>query len=467
MSQSGLPIEAIDAFIAEQMRLGQMPGLGLSVFGAGETLERGYGHADLERRVPMNERSGVVIGSTTKALTCVAILQLAERGALALDDAIVRYLPSFRVAGSDAPPTITIRQAITHSAGLPPTSSMDPGFLFNDDDADDALERYVASLADRAPVWAPGAGWAYANDGYALAGRVIEVVSGRSYEDYMHRHVLAPLGLQDTGFGRGDVPPGAEVAVPYDYDADGTPYPSFFPHNRASAAGGAQLIMSARDAGRWLQAVLTGGDAQGGRVLSPASFAELTRPQVPLPSGVRGSTGSDRFYALGWMLGPIDGVPAIQHGGSAITMGSQFIVAPDQRVTVAVVTNSSTAATAIIAEGVLSLMRGRRPARSFPAVDPSFVPDRARWPELAGTYDPQIAQNSVPGPLPIVYDGARLRATTYAGDERRRAGDIFMRPAGDLRFVLSGRGRTGSLATFTIDGSEVRATWMDVPLKKR
>lgn len=463
---SELPVEAIDAFVDEQLRLGQMPGLGLSVYCDGALLQRGYGYADLERRIPMTERTGAVIGSTTKALTCVAILQLAERGAISLDDPIARYIPGFRLAGSSEPPAISIRQAITHSAGLPPTSSNDPSFLFNDDDADDALERYVASLIDRVPIWAPGAGWAYANDGYALAGRVIEIVSGRSYEDYMREHVLAPLGLRETGFGRADLPEAA-IAVPYDYDADGAPYPSFFPHNRASAAGGAQLIMSARDAGRWLRTVLDGGAAAGGRLLSAASFAELFRPRVPLPSGVRGSDGSDRFYALGWMLGPMNGLPVIQHGGSAITMGSQFIVAPEQRLAVAVVANSSTAATGIIAEGVLSLALGRQPARAFPVVDPSFVPDRTRWPELAGTYEPQIAQNSVPGPLPIVYDGARLRATTYPGDVWRRPGDIFMRPVADLRFVLSGRGRTGSTAVFTLDRPAVRATWIDVPLVKQ
>jgi CubicO group peptidase (beta-lactamase class C family) len=466
MSQSGLPVEAIEAFVAEQMRLGQMPGVGLSVQRGDAVLRRGYGYADVEQRIPMTERTGVVIGSTTKALTCVAIMQLAERGELSLDDPISRFIPSFRLAGPDATPAITIRQAITHSAGLPPTISTDPSFLFNDDDADDALERYVASLASRTPIWAPGTGWAYANDGYALAGRVIEVVSGPSYEEYMRRHVLAPLDMRDTGFGRAGVPE-ATIATPHDYDADGAPYASFFPHNRASAAGGSQLIMSARDAGRWLQTVLDGGAMPGGRLLSPASFAELIRPQVPLPRGVRGSDGSDRFYALGWMLGAINGIPAIHHGGSAITMGSQFIVAPEERTAVAVVANSSTQATAIIAEGVLSLALGRRPARGFPEVDPSFVPDRARWSELAGIYEPQIVQNSVPGPLPIVYDGIRLRATSYAGDARRRAGDIFMRPIGDLRFVLSGRGRTGSTATFTIDTSGVRATWMDVPLIKR
>ncbi|HWE63300.1 MAG TPA: serine hydrolase domain-containing protein, partial [Chloroflexota bacterium] len=442
MSQDGLPLEAFEAFVAEQLRLGQTPGLALSVQRGDALWQRGYGYADLERRVPMTERSGVVIGSTTKALTCVALLQLAERGALSLDDPITRYIPSFHLA-SVPEPAITIRQAVTHAAGLPPTRSDDPTFLCCDDAADDALARYVDTLAERTPIWPPGAGWAYANDGYTLAGRVIEVATGLAYEDYMRRYVLAPLALQETGFGREDLPDAA-IATPYDYDGDGAPYPSFFPRNRASAAAGSQLIMSARDAGRWLQTALHAGEAPGGRLLSAERFAELFRPQVPLPAGVRGSDGTDRQYALGWMLGSLAGMPAIHHGGSAITMGSHFVLVPEEQLAVAVVTNSSTQATAIIAEGIVSLALGRQPVRGFPAVDPAFVPDRTRWPELVGVYQPLITQNSVPGPLPIVYEDERLRARTYPGDAQRRPGDIFMRPVGDLRFVLSGRGRTGS-----------------------
>jgi len=455
----------IEHFIAEQMGLGQTPGLSVGILADGETvLSRGYGYADVVTRAPMTERSGVVIGSTTKALTCVAILQLAEGGLLNLDDPVIRYLPNFRLRDQAHAAAITIRQAITHTAGLPPTLSTQTEFLFSDDAGDDALARYIETLSDRVPIGPPGGQWAYANDGFTLAGRIIEVVSGRSYEDYMRDRVFAVLGFEDACFA---YQPRGEVATAHDFGPDGAPYPSFFPHSRAASAAGSELILSARDALRWLGAVLDHGRAAGGLLLRPESFAETIRPHFLVQPEGRVAAGSESYYALGWQVGRLDGVSMIAHGGSTITMGSKFLVLPEQRIAVAVLSNSSSDVNETMAEGIARILLGGEPARSFPAVDPSFEPDRSGWPDLAGIYEPQVVQNSVPAALPIELDGNQLVAHTYPADHRRRAGDIFLRPVGDFDFVLSGRGRTGGRATFAIHDEGVEAKWTEVPLKKR
>lgn len=457
---------AVDRFVAEQMELGRTPGLGLSVVHDGAVvLQRGYGYADVSTRAPMTERSAVIIGSTTKALTCLALMQLVDRGAVELDAPIRRYLPAFRVADEHASAQMTLRQAITHTAGLPPSAADNPFFLFSDDDADDALERYVASLATTRLLQPPGGRWVYANDGFVIAGRIIEVVSGMAYEDYMRRYVFAPLGLVDSTFEPTEKT-GLELAAPHDYDRDGQPYVSFRARNRASAAAGSQLAMSARDAARWLSAMLDGGRAGETRLVSEAGFAELVRPQAPIVDAGRGLNGADLSYALGWMVSRPDGVLTISHGGATITMGSQFMFAPEQRLAVAVVANSVTDVTSIVADGVMRLFLGRTPQRSFPRFDPSFQPDETSWPRLTGTYRALVAQNKVTGPWPIVLDEGRLRVRTYPGDSRRRPGDIFLLPLADTRFVLFGRGRTGGVASFELDGDAVRGTWEDVPIVK-
>ncbi len=455
----------IEEFIAEQTRLGQTPGVSVGVIADHETiLLSGYGTADTASGAPMTERSSVVIGSTTKALTCVAVLQLEQRGLLGLDDPVTRHIPSFRMADQAHAEAITIRQAITHTAGLPPTLSTQTEFLFSDDTADDALARYVDSLRDRVPIGPPGDQWAYANDGFALAGRIVEVVTGHSYESYMAQEVFAPLGFEDACFAfqqRGD------VAVAHDFGPEGAPYPSFFPHSRAASAAGAELLLSARDALRWLHAVLARGKGERGAVLSADVFAEALRPHAALPSGIRGSDGASRGYGLGWMIERRGELTFIEHGGSAITMGSQFVVVPEKGIAVAVLSNSSSAVNGILGEGIAAILLGREPSRTFPAVDPDYVPDRSRWPLLAGVYEPQVVQNSVPAALPIELDGYRLVAHTYPADERRVAGDMFLRPVGEFDFVLSGRGRTGNTATFTIHDDQVRAVWSDVPILKQ
>jgi CubicO group peptidase (beta-lactamase class C family) len=455
----------IEEFIEEQMRLGQTPGISVGVVSNGETiLLRGFGFADVVSRSPMTERTGVVVGSTTKALTCVAILQLAQRGRLRLDDPIARYIPTFRLADQAHAEAITIRQAITHTAGLPPTLSTQTDFLFSDDDADDALARYVDSLHDRVPIGPPGGQWAYANDGFALAGRVIEVVSGRTYERYMEDELFGPLGLADACFAYKRK---GAIASAHDFGPDGSPYVSFFPHARASSAAGSELILTARDALRWLQAVLARGQGEQGALLPPEVFAEAFSPQTALPAGIRGSDGASRRYSLGWMVEKQQDLTYIEHGGSTITMGSQFVVVPEKQIAVAVLSNSSSTVNGILGEGIAAILLGRNPQRTFPIVDPSFVPDTSRWPLLPGVYEPLVVQNSVPAELPIEFADGRLVAHTYPADHRRVAGDIFLRPTSDLEFVLSGRGRTGAAATFTVGAGSVDAIWSDVPIRKQ
>ena len=448
------------------MTLGQMPGLGLSISVGGDAvLERGYGYADLARQEPMTEHTQVVIGSTTKALTAVAVLQLADRSLLRLDDRIGKHLPNFRLAGENGDTGITIRHALTHTAGLPPTPMNGPEFLFSDDVTDEAAQQFVAELATAEPVWPPGAGWLYANDGYVLVGRIIEAVSGMSYEQYMAENLFQPLGLQETWFPR-RIEPSPETATPYDYGPDGLAYPSFFPHNRLSNAAG-MLVSSAHDAGRWLRALLHGGSAGGKQIVSRHGLAEMMRPQASIPSGQRTSERGDTSYSLGWMVSTMDDMKVVAHGGSAITMGSQFSLIPERGLAVAAVANSSTEATAVIVEGVLRLMTGRAPERSFPSVQKSLEPDRSLWPRLAGVYQPLEPQNAVTSLLPVEVAGYGLRARTYPGDERRRPGDIhFVPTTNGLRFVLYGRGKTGSQAEFSIEGSTVLAELQGAALLK-
>jgi hypothetical protein len=147
-------------------------------------------------------------------------------------------------------------------------------------------------------------------------------------------------------------------------------------------------------------------------------------------------------------------------------MGSQFIFIPSERLAVAVVANSVSDVTAIVGEGVLALMHGRRPTRSFPRLDPAFQPDTTAWARLTGTYRALRPQNKVTGPWTIALDDGRLRVRTYPGDSRRRPGDIFLLPLSDTRFVLFGRGRTGGIAEFDVDGSDVRGAWEGVPIVK-
>jgi CubicO group peptidase (beta-lactamase class C family) len=461
MSTRQAQLAAIDAFVAAQMELGRAPGIGLATYHDGQLVhERGYGFADVARGIPMTERTPVVIGSTTKGVTAAALLQLVEAGQVRLEEPVRTYLPSFRLADEDAASRIAVWHLLTHTAGLPPTPRDAPNFV--PPRGDQESQEYIDELATVAPVWPPGAGWLYANDGYTLAGRIIEVVSGTPYAEYVSRRIFAPLGLEGARFAP-TREPDPDVATPYDYDGVGEPFPSYFPFDRTYAAGFA--LMGAHDAARWLQVMLDGGRLDGQRILTPESVAAMMRQQVDARTPGQGTT-IRRGYGFGWGVGEVNDIPTVSHGGSAITMGSQFLIAPRERLAVAVVANSGTAVTSIIAEGVLSLLCGTQPARSFPMVDRSYRLDRTRATRIAGTYQATVPQSTIPGPMAIEYNGETLRSRTYPGGSRHRPGDIVLVPVDDTTFVLYGRGATGAVAAFEIAGSEIRGTFQDVPLVK-
>jgi CubicO group peptidase (beta-lactamase class C family) len=408
----------------------------------------------------MTERTPVVIGSTTKAITAAAVLQHVEAGQMRLEEPVQTYLPSFRLADEDTTARITVWHLLTHTAGLPPTPRDAPTFV--PPRGDQESQEYIDELATVQPVWPPGTGWLYANDGYTIAGRIVEVVSGTPYTKYVSERIFAPLGLESARFAP-TREPDADIATPYDYDDGGEPLVSYFPFDRTYAAGFA--IMSAHDAARWLQAMLDGGSLEGQHVLSPESVATMTRQQADArrPGQMAAARSG---YGFGWGIGEINNIPTVAHGGSAITMGSQFLMAPAERVAVAIVANSGTAATSIIAEGVLSLICGREPVRSFPTVDRSCRLEGRRAARIAGTYQATVPQNSIPGPMTIEYNGETLRSRSYPGGSGHRPGDIVLVPIDETRFVLYGRGATGAFASFEIDGSEIRGIFQDVPLVK-
>lgn len=169
----------------------------LLVVDNGKTLyEAHLGKADRARDVAVSADTRFGLASTGKLFTTVAVLQLVEAGKLDLDATVGRYLPDWpQPAVRD---TVTLRHLLTHTSGL--------GSYFQ---ASGYRERraqlltvadHLPLLDHEAPAFAPGTDFAYSNSGYLLLGRIVEVVSGEDYYDYVARHVFAPAGMRDTGY---------------------------------------------------------------------------------------------------------------------------------------------------------------------------------------------------------------------------------------------------------------------------
>lgn len=373
----------IDAFVERRRVEGHVPGLSLVVLQGGSVAHiRGYGHARLEPAEAMTPEHLVAIGSTTKGMTALLALQLVGEGALALDAPVRDVLPWFATAG-DAGHAITLRQLLSHQAGLPASAVFDGAT-----DAG-ALERRVRALAEVALAHAPGERFEYANDGYSTAGLMIQAAAGAPFEAVMDERLFAPLGMRGARFVGAEPAP---MQVQGYLRQRGASEPQPLPLGRGAAPAG-MVLASARDVGRYLSALLLRQvpdvDAEAQR--------EAWRPQASLRE--------DMHYGLGWYLTRFGDLDVVTHPGEILVSGSSFILVPRLGLGVAVLANLSTAAKDEIAQGVAMLALGQEPPPSQirPERAPStFEPDRARWRAYVGDYaSPQ-------GVVRIAIEGERL-----------------------------------------------------------
>ena len=254
------------------------------------------GFADIAGRKAMKPDSMFWIASQTKPMTAAAVMMLVDEGKVALDDAVEKHLPEFRgqmvLAEKDdahallrkpAHP-ITIREVLSHMSGMP---FMSPLELPTHDIV--PLAALVRSYAITPLVSEPGTRYLYSSAGINIAGRIIEVVSGLSYEEFMQQRLFAPLGMKDTTFWPNEKQ-AKRVAKSYRPDATKTNLVDFqitqlrYPlsdRTRRFPIPGGGLFSTAPDTARFCQMLLNGGELNGRRYLSEAAFRELTKRQTP------------------------------------------------------------------------------------------------------------------------------------------------------------------------------------------
>jgi CubicO group peptidase (beta-lactamase class C family) len=327
-------LEALGAQIRPLMDRHQVPGVAAGILLDGTAHAAGWGVLSVEAPLPVDGGTVFQIGSTTKTFTGAALMRLADEGRLDLDDPVRRHLPEFRVADPDVTERVTLRHLVTHTAGFFGEEVPDGGRN------DDALTRMVPQLANRPQVAPLGQFFGYNNAAVALAGRVLEVVSGRPYEDAVAELLLAPLGMSRSSFFVQDVvtypvaaghapgPAGPRVARPYDGGL----------LTRALAPTGG-LLSTADDLLRWARFQLGDGTApDGARLLAPETLARTHAPQGP-----GGAIGSDDVEGVGvnWLLRRVGGVRTVEHGGTTVAQRSQLVLVPERGFAFVLLTNAS------------------------------------------------------------------------------------------------------------------------------
>ena len=194
--KSFAPYAEIDAYVEQCMQRLNIPAVALAVVEGGKIAHvRGFGWLRARGSAP-DAQTPFFIGSLTKSITALAVMQLVEGGSIALAAPVQRYLPWFRVADPRASTRITVRHLLHQTSGLPSVVGETP--LADFDSSPGATERQARDLATCELAQAPGAACEYCNMNYNLLGLVIEAVSGMTYADYVYDRIFRPLDMHHT-----------------------------------------------------------------------------------------------------------------------------------------------------------------------------------------------------------------------------------------------------------------------------
>lgn len=354
-------LAAIDAYVSKQMQDLGIPGVALGIVRGDRIVHlRGYGVADETGR-PVTAQTPFRVGSITKSFTALAVMQLVEAGKIELDAPVRRYLPWFRVADEAASAQITVRHLLNQTSGL---STLAGNAYWDSQDGLEATVRSLRTVKLSQPV---GAGFQYSNINYSIAGLVVEAVSGQPYADYIAQHIFAPLAMHHS------------YATPAPALADGLAMGHLYSMGRMVADIGVEppayqpagfVSASVEDMSRFAVAQLNGGRYGNAAVLSAKGIAQLHHPAIPV--GAIHAGLKDTHYGMGWVIGPVNGIPAIWHNGDTGRFHAMLIIAPERGTGIVLLANASgleyLVAVDDIAKGVLNLLSDQPPPASSMAL---------------------------------------------------------------------------------------------------
>ncbi|MBI3712897.1 MAG: serine hydrolase [Burkholderiales bacterium] len=295
------------------------PGATVIVTKEGKTIFRkAYGMSDMQAKRVMQPDDVMRLGSITKQFTAVAILMLVDEGKLALSDTVQSVFPDYPDTGKK----ITIEHLLTHTSGIPNFTSKPSFFAIMDKDI--SVSDMVASFKNDALEFEPGSAYNYSNSGYFLLGAIIEKISGDTYAKFVEKCLFLPLGMTHTAY-EGYERTQYTQAAGHMSNADGFVASKVISMSVPYAAG--SLRSSVDDLAKWDAAI------SAGKLLKPATWKRAFSDYVM-------SNGQTAHYGYGWSLGQLEASPVIAHGGGINGFSTYALRLPNEKVYVAVLTNS-------------------------------------------------------------------------------------------------------------------------------
>lgn len=329
-------VAQFDADVAKAVKAWNAAGLAVAVVRNDSLLfAKGYGPREMGKPEMVDADTRFAIGSTTKAMTVMALGMLVDEGKVKWDAPVTDYLPGFRLADPYVTRELTVRDILTHRAGL---GNADLLWAGGDYTADEIFKR-VGTL----PLsYSFRGGWVYQNIMYALAGEVVAKVSGMTWDKFLETRIFQPLGMKATVTRLAGIEGQPNVATPHGVSNDLLRVIKNRPVDPVAPAG--SIWSSVNDMSRWMRFILDSGRVNGKRLVSEATFKEMLSPQVVAdPTTYPALTMSKPhffLYGLGWFLQDYNGQAVAMHTGSIDGMSAIIGLIPDKKLGVYVLANA-------------------------------------------------------------------------------------------------------------------------------
>jgi CubicO group peptidase (beta-lactamase class C family) len=298
------------------------PGASVMVIRAGKVLfAKGYGLADVERRIPCDTNTNFRLASVTKQFTAMAVMMLVEKKRLSLDERLTDFFPEFPPYGK----AISVRHLLGHTSGL-----MDYEDLLPKGTELPVLDRDVLRLLMRQDktYFPPGAQYKYSNSAYALLALIVEARSGSTFAQFLRQQVFEPLKMRHTlayEQGLSLVPNRASG-----YSAEGAGFKLTDQSLTSSVLGDGGIYSSVADLYQWDQALYTK------KLVSPKMLRLAFTPGAV-------TEHPDTRYGFGWFLGSYRGLKEIWHSGNSLGFTTRIARFPEKKFTVLILTNRNEA----------------------------------------------------------------------------------------------------------------------------
>ncbi|HSE47215.1 MAG TPA: serine hydrolase domain-containing protein [Gemmatimonadales bacterium] len=377
-------LDGIETLMSEACTRYGVPGASLAVRHGDELFECATGVVNRNTGVETTPDALFQIGSITKVFTTTLLMQLVDEGRLELDAPVRTYLPQFALAEPDRAARVTIRHLVTHTSGIEGDFFLDTGR------GDDCVERYVLAMGALPGLHPLGEMWSYCNAGFVVAGRIIERLTGLTWDQALKQRLLEPAGISSMGTLPEEAILGRAAAGHMPNAQGEIQTAGTWALPRSNGPAGATPFATARDllTFGWLH--LDGGVAgNGSRLLSEESVSAMQGRHAALPG-----VGDIKHWGLGWMHFDWGPEAVIGHDGGTVGQSSFLRLVPRRRFGVALLTNGGNT--------------------------------QALYRKVVGETFTRVAHIEMP-PLPAAGDGAEIDLTRFEGTYEKLSARLEIR----------------------------------------